>query len=189
MTHNHSRRISSEVIAYRELTTRLHLHHKPVRNAKPHDGSCQMMGLVFSLSLRSSMTILSSSIVVYIHAVVQREDTSVLSLSFVLSHTVHGECFPRKRRVEGQSAVLRNISRIFLHLVLVFRRSHLLGLSHLWIKTEQRSEVAAQRLLSCGTLGGSSQRIYIDLSRAIKASPLPSSGRLQRTYVRPINFH
>lgn len=38
LTHNHSRLTSSEVIAYNELTTRLHLHHKPVRNAKPHGG-------------------------------------------------------------------------------------------------------------------------------------------------------
>ena len=37
-THNHSRLISSEVIAYNESTTRLHLHCKPVRNAKPHGG-------------------------------------------------------------------------------------------------------------------------------------------------------
>lgn len=94
----------------RELTARLHLHHKPVRNAKPHDGSCQMMGLVFSL--RSSMTSLYSYIMVYIHAVVQWEETSVLSLSYVLSQTVHGECFPQKRRVKGQSAVLRNIKNI-----------------------------------------------------------------------------
>lgn len=47
-----------------------------------------MMGLV--LSLRSSMTSLYSDIMVYIHAVVQWEETSVLSFAFVLSQTVHG---------------------------------------------------------------------------------------------------
>lgn len=50
MTHNHSRLISSEVIAYNELTTQLYLYCKPVRIQNQMANIFlfhQMMGLVF----------------------------------------------------------------------------------------------------------------------------------------------
>lgn len=118
------RLISSEVIAYNELTTRLHLHRKPVRNAKPHGGYllfCQMMGLVICFC--SSITILYSFFYhgLYTHTDIQWEETSV-QFFFLFSLSVQGECFPQKRRAYGSKVKVLccEISLslyLFLHLV------------------------------------------------------------------------
>lgn len=139
-TQPQQRLISSEVIAYNELTTRLHLHHKPVRECKTTwrlFAFCQMMGLVirFCSSITTLYSFLSF-IMVYIHTQIYSGRKLQSCLSFC-SLSVHGECFPQKRRAYGSKVKVLccEISLQYSFILYIWCRhlSHLLGLSHLQV--------------------------------------------------------
>lgn len=140
LKHNHSRLVSSGVIVHNDLTIKLHLHCKPVRNAKPHSSYFafrRIMGLVITVAA-TILYILFFSLFkcgLCTHRYTVAGNFSSVLL-FVLFRSM-GNAFHRKEEltVQRSKSACCEVSLIYSFILYIWcpHFSHLLGLSHLQV--------------------------------------------------------